>query len=264
MYKTPAIVALILALSSVAHAQSVPCPDGTVPALTGQGQEITCVKTGGAGNAFACAAGQYMVLIAGKPLCRDLPQCKGHEALLWDGETYVCVKRGDKAEQVILAALEKRIVMLESALAALVRAGGRKLFAGFTSVKTNGRVERAKVATGIPAANALCSDEFGPGSSMCTEEEIYQSATAGRFSLSEAVGPGWIWFPSKVGSREAASPNEGLSDTCASYTYPTGDKAWTGVGVTTRLVPETRAWGLHFLHGEAAPCFAQMPIACCR
>ncbi len=142
------------------------------------------------------------------------------------------------------------------------------VFVGVTDVQPNAQIKRTGSETGLHAVTDLCNDKYA-GSHMCTAYELYNSVAAGGFKMADAtnkkLNKAWIWMPTWhefIGT--ANGTGKGYADNCGSMSYPTHDKAWTGVQASWELL-ETGSAGFSFYHGDLAKCSATTsPIACCK
>jgi hypothetical protein len=137
-------------------------------------------------------------------------------------------------------------------------------YVGSTTATTNASFASGG-EVGIRAGALICSAQFA-NSHMCTSDEIYRSVANGTVSAANPISAAaWIWAPAwNSPMATTSSPNDGLSDTCGAYTYPTGDHKWTGTLVQTNTLAETAKFGVRILGGASALCNFVKPIACCR
>ena len=65
-----------------------------------------------------------------------------------------------------------------------------------------------------------------------------------------------------VSSTPNSEPKAGLSDNCAGYTYPTGDKKWTGTSFSWAQVAFTGRFAPKFIANTK--CSDLRKILCCK
>jgi hypothetical protein len=119
-------------------------------------------------------------------------------------------------------------------------------------------------AVGIIAAAQLCEQGFGLGAHMCTQEELYLSATNGTLASNAKIQPAWVHMPNwNNPSGSTMEPLSGISDTCVSYTYATSANRWRGIAVEWGMLPGG-GLGFRWRGGTDGNCNMNRSIACCR
>lgn len=135
-------------------------------------------------------------------------------------------------------------------------------FVGLTAATSRGRISAAGADVGLASAGALCAGQFGAGARMCTTQDIFQSAVAGKLG-SAPIEQAWVFAPSwgqpVAGSERAIG---GFESNCGSLTYPTADLGWRGLSFAFRPDPAAALKGVQLRAGTA--CSSQLRIACCR
>lgn len=136
-------------------------------------------------------------------------------------------------------------------------------YAGATANTYKGAIMDAAGNIGVAAAAANCAVEFGAGAHMCSVYELYHSVAQGRIKNTDVVPQGWAYMASW--STPVAGPDEpsnGLNDNCAGYTYPTGDKKWTGTSFSWAQVAFTGRFAPKFIANTK--CSDLRKILCCK
>lgn len=241
-------------------------------ALTGDGNALKCVDVGGpAGNGGGAdmkgAGGGDMAM----PAFPAVPACGQGRCLT-----------GDNAGQlscIDVAATNQTIVQLQNDLTSLINrvtalekiingggAGGAGKFVGVTKATSKGRIDHQGVDVGLASAAAYCADEFGAGAHMCTNNELYLSVATGKLTSKDTITPSaWVYFPTWQNPLGAAQqPRAGMGDNCASYTYPTNDRLWSGNAVEWKTNHQGDAYAFWWHGGSEATCNIARPIACCK
>ncbi len=177
----------------------------------------------------------------GDPGPVNLPTCKAGQMVTSDGTTLTCVNVPTK----------------------------KSLFVGVTTATTNGRITSAGALTGLPAAAAICSAQFGAGAHMCVSEELANSVVDGTLlNAATTVPKAWMYFTAWQNSALSGQvdPLEGLADNCGGFTYQTADRRWSGTAMrwdASSANPTDRM--LHFVTGPGnIQCNNTLPIACCQ
>jgi hypothetical protein len=155
----------------------------------------------------------------------------------------------------------------------LLKSGGGSLgkYVGLTPTAVNGAMDsgNGQNPKGLASAATLCTNTYGAGAHMCSVLEIYESAATGVFTQQADVAAGaggWVymegWNGEPVAGGAASEPGAGLTDNCASYTYPTGDRFWKGTAFQ---------WATQTFSGIKMPklnvavgCATKLPIVCCK
>jgi hypothetical protein len=137
------------------------------------------------------------------------------------------------------------------------------VFVGVSNTMVNGNITSG-AQRGLSAAAAICSGQFGMGARMCTSMDIYNSVAKGVIKDNMTINKAWVyqaaWNTPLAGAQENLA---GVSDNCASMTYPTGDRGWAG----TAFAWQNSTHGfrsIKFFSGAEARCSATFPIACCK
>lgn len=225
-----------------------------------------------------CPRGNLLTVHDGVLQCQDLvaglaqaPRCDGQllAPKTAGGAEWMCTPKGQFDAQA-LAELPAMTERAGSVLAQAIPLGGSQrpgsgVYVGSTTVQTNGFIQRAGTEAGILSANALCSDEFA-GAHMCNGYELHASVSRSILRPGIRLQKAWIFHPAwKTPVGPAQNAEEGLADTCASYTYGKIDRGWSGIaaeyGPTAYNALDA---ALAFNGGAAAPCSAVLPIACCK
>ncbi len=230
----------------------------TIP--TCQNGEALTTDSSGALQCKALPAGQVVV-----PTCDATTQ-----ALTSDGTTLSCAVRnvGGADATAVNTTLDQYNNQLITYKGMLDNAphGAAPVFVGATDVQPSAQIKRTGSETGLNAANGLCSDKYA-GSHMCNVTEMYNSVNAGQFKMADvsATKRYWILFPAlnePIGTPHG--PSAGYADNCGSMSYPTHDKAWTGIQVAWELL-ETGSAGFSFYGGDLAKCSdSTRALACCK
>ncbi len=227
-----------------------------------------------------CSDGQLLGTDAsGSLVCKNAPQgsfaptsCNANQALnSVDGIATVCVDLGTGTNNTgthdKITTLSTSVDDQTTRAMNIAKGGGPgAVFVGPTDVQPSAQIKRTGSETGLHAANDLCGDKYA-GSHMCTVWEMYNSVVAGQFKMADvsATKRYWILFPSwnsPIGTPHG--PGQGYADNCGSMSYPTHDKAWTGIQVAWELL-ETGSAGFSFYGGDLAKCSdATRAIACCK
>jgi hypothetical protein len=136
------------------------------------------------------------------------------------------------------------------------------LYVGSSAVSVNGQITHTPLPSGLSSAAAYCADTYGAEAHMCTVQEIYASAVAGKFTVGTPIGQSWIYFPAwqQPAGTPSTNPSQGLADNCAGYTYPTAHLGWRGVAFEWNQ-NGSGTWSPFY---DTAACFTSLPIACCK
>lgn len=227
-----------------------------------------------------CHSGEFLTVKDGVLKCRSLlgrlisapTPCKSGELAIdtsADGLTWGCapaatlnvVKIAELPDRLARAATDLQTV--QRAMTSPVMKQG--LLVGTTATKTTGLIVHAGSEPGLLSATAICNDEY-PGSHFCSGYELNASVVANLISASKSLARCWVYHPSwKTPIGPAQSPEAGLADSCASYTYDRDDRGWSGIAAEfdrTNLNSENKA--LAFTGGSRAPCSGSLPLACCK
>lgn len=230
------------------------------------------------GSLPACRKGEFVTVRKGELLCTSLlggdlvlPQdCAGRVAALSrDGKSWTCIPRAE-IDPEKAATVTGMLTEAQAALKVAQKEGNSPpsstgVFVGTTAVKTTGLIRRAGTEAGILSANAMCSDEY-PGSHFCSGYELHHSVVARLITPQKGMARAWVFHPAwKTPVGPAQNAEEGLADTCASYTYGADDRGWSGMAAefeTTRLNATDKV--LAFRGGTLTPCSGSLPVACCK
>jgi hypothetical protein len=249
-----------------------------------------CGGSGGTGGTISlpggltfpdCTEGQLIGTDnSGKLSCLNAPSgkvdfpssCGTNQAFNSDGSTVTCVDKavggGTNPLNTKIDTLIKTTDDLTTKATAIKNGSGKvPTFAGVTDVTTNGNMAAvAGVDNGLAGGTKLCTDKYGAGAHMCSMNEIYMSAVQGVInSTKNIVSKAWIWAPSWTSPLGTGfNGTLGYGDNCGTYTYPTGDKQWSGIAVSTGANEQTTRWGIRFHGGADARCSATLPVACCK
>ncbi|MFO0577654.1 MAG: hypothetical protein U1A78_26920 [Polyangia bacterium] len=229
-----------------------------------------------------CRRGEFLTIKDGVLRCRDLiyptlkrtlkgaPDCTGRLAgpPAQGTGSWQCADKGH-VDAGAVAALPSERVRAEAARQAAERLLAEQAsavhYVGVTAQKTTGLVRRTGTPAGLLSANALCADEY-PGSHLCTGYEVSAAVASGEITQASLVPRAWIYHPSwKTPLAGAKNPEEGLADSCASYTYGQDDRGWSGIAMEWRAtVVNAVEKVLVFQGGSSAPCSAMLPLGCCK
>lgn len=245
----------------------------------------------------SCLDGQLLGTNASGQLeCRSAPttmlkapSCGDTQVLTADGVAATCVEKGGGDSgvntQARITTVTQKVNDLSTRVNNFKPGGAKSLFVGTTDTPTVGKITFTGVDNGIPAATAQCNAKFA-GSHMCSTYEMFDSVVDGKMlKAGSATAKAWVYmagwsFPmgtptANSNATSAGGPQEGTSDNCGSYTYPTADRKWTGTAVEYAKL-QTGDWGLKFHAGpssgtvgtadyiDGAPCNKKYVIACCK
>lgn len=234
-----------------------------VPTCSGAGQVLSTDTTG----QLVCK-----VLPAGAV---GLPACdSANKALTADGTNASCtdlnaVDDTSKTYLETLSNVEKKIKDYSTQLDMLgAGPASQSYYVGMSKgAATTGRITSG-TKVGIPAATAICTNDYGAGAHMCSVYEIYYSTTLMKLPLDATTDipdpGGWVYMQSwRNSTATTVEPNAGLADNCAGYTSNDDGIAnkWNGTRFqfattfSTVRVPKFFANTL---------CNTARPIACCR
>lgn len=232
-----------------------------------------------------CAEGQLIGVNADRTLyCVSAlsgrltpPSCAaGTQALTSEKGVLSCVNKGMGANDVTTITRIDTDVKAVNDLRTkvdLLKSGGGSLgkYVGLTDTMVNGAMDsgNGQNPKGLTSATTMCTAKFGAGAHMCSVLEIYESAATGVFTqqadVAAATGA-WVymegWNGEPVNGGVGSDPGAGLTDNCASYTYPTGDKRWTGTAF--RWATQTFSGIKMAKLNVAVGCATKLPIVCCK
>jgi hypothetical protein len=237
------------------------CRDGQYFGVSADGKSTTCIDA------------------TGKQVSLPAQSCAANQALTSeDGQAWKCVDlpkggSGENPLNVKLTEHDKKVDEL-SRTAENVKnrgGGGYGVYVGSTAAKYNGQLGAGAADSSLKVAADKCAAEFGAGARMCTAFDLFHSVATGKLTTATTVtqaNRAWIWMPSwntpaGLPGGAAREPLAGVSDTCGSYTYPTGDLAWAGVAFGWENAMTGRK-ALKFFGGTAARCSDNLAIACCK
>ena len=144
------------------------------------------------------------------------------------------------------------------------KGGGAAVFVGTTTTTYKGAINDAAGNIGLSAAANNCAAQFGAGAKMCTIYDIVSSVADGTITPAKTIATSWVYaanWKDPIGTPNS-EPKAGLSDNCAGYTYPTGDKKWAGTAFTWAQVTFTGRFAPKFV--SDSKCSDLKPIACCK
>lgn len=184
-----------------------------------------------------------------------------------DGRSLLCTSLNESTDRdpdvrAALDALEQKTASLELRV---VRENPllRARYVGVTKMPTRARVVSGG-KTGLTAAAELCAANFGEGAHLCAMDELYRAVTAGSITATSTIPRAWAYVPNwNMPITGAERPQQGVADTCNSYTYELGARRWVGILVEWGPLPDGTP-GFRWQGGSAAPCSSTYPLACCK
>ena len=243
-----------------------PCADNEV--LTGDGKALKCVTRAGTGSTGGGGGGQDG---GGQTQALVVPACAPGKVLSGNNDgTLSCVDptvTNAMLAQLInqVASLTNRVTALEKNMGGMGGGGGGGKYVGVTKASTSGRISHANSDIGLASAAAYCNDDYGTGAHMCTNYELYSTVASGAVNARDVIPKAWVYFPAwQTPMAGPQQPLAGMADNCASYTYPTADRRWTGTAVEWKVNHQGDASAFWWHGGAEAPCNGQLPIACCK
>ena len=244
----------------------------------GSGEFVTIPLCSGADQVLSTNKDGQLICKALPPGAAALPDCKKYsEALTSDGSKVFCAPRNNEsqASKDALDKLEQSEILIKEYQTKINSLGGpsgpapRAVYCGQYSAaqNPNGAISDAGV-TGVFAAATLCRKVAGcnPNTAkMCTVYDMYHSVATGAVTAATNITQSWVhmsaWQHNGIAGQ--ATPNNGLSDNCGGWTYPTGDLKWYGTTVEWKAA-QTGPKALHFASGPGVVgCAQRFPIACC-
>ena len=232
----------------------------------------------------ACKSDEYLIFRSGGLSCGTItsstsiqpPDCTGKLLTIrknGDVSSLSCVDKGTSGGSIDLT----KLTNLESSVTTLgtlvneVKNGPRgaaAVYQGPTTDKQIGNILKGGDDNALVSAAKLCAAQYGAGAHMCTPHDVYESVLAGKLSSANNLTEK-LWVYAARGNNPIAGSSsalQGLGENCGSYTYPTGDKNWSGTAITTGTITETGRWGVRFHTGSEAPCNTNgnYKIACCK
>jgi hypothetical protein len=247
----------------------------SVPLLTGAG-DVGQRKQALSDVVPACQSGEYLTIKSGELRCISplrraigaLPGCDGNLLVRYAGDPAGELRCPPKLFVPVagVAQLQARHDADAAKIAEIDKAPPlpASVFVGVTKFTTSGRITRPGSDPGLSAAAGRCGDEY-PGSHMCTQYEMAQSVVGGQLKPTSQIPPSWIFFPAwKAPIAGALNPEQGMADSCASYTYGADDTGFSGMAVAWPRFGTNSYDSLTFRGGSLARCSQVLPIACCR
>ncbi len=230
------------------------CLDGQLIAVDGQ-RNMSCTQALTAGLAPPdCGASAGLVLNA------------------YDGKLE-CMPKGNGTTNTGLRTVIDKVVSdtntIEQTINSIKGGGASAKYCGqYTAAQNPNGAISGNGVTGVAGAANLCAQVAGcgAGAHMCTVYEMYESVAAGHITAAMNIGQSWVHMSSwqHNGIAGQATPNNGLSDNCGGWTYPTGDLKWYGTTVEWKAA-QTGPKALHFASGPGVVgCAQRFPIACCN
>ncbi|MSP61513.1 MAG: hypothetical protein EXR72_14475 [Myxococcales bacterium] len=260
------------------------CEDGQV--LTGNGSALKCVAQTAIGPQPTTDAGMKppagspdmaMAMVPPADMTMGMvvpglmvPACGPGRCLTGENNgTLSCIDVTMTNQTVInlvndVTALTNKLNALQKQVDNLGK-GKAATYVGVTPDDTNGRIIHANVDVGIASATAYCVDKYGAGAHMCTTYEMYMTVASGIANANMTIPKSWVYAPAWQNPLQGSQqPLGGHGDNCASYTYPTSDRKWSGVAVEWNMNPQKDASALWWQGGTNALCNQKLPIACCK
>jgi hypothetical protein len=254
------------------------CGKGQV--LSGDGKSLTCVDVGSAGGMSPDGGGGGGDVDMRTPVTSQdmatapglmVPACGPGSCLTGDNAGQLsCVdittnNQNIQMLQTEIASLTNRVTALENNMKQ-GGGGGSGMFVGVTKATTVGRIVHAGADIGLASAAAYCADEFSVGAHMCTNYELYLSVASGKITANNTITPAaWVYFPAwQTPLGQAEQPLAGMGDNCASYTYPTAHRKWSGLAVEWKTNSQGDATAFWWHGGAEALCNVARSIACCK
>jgi len=235
-----------------------------------------------------CADNQYLTYANGGLACREVvgamlnvPDCNKTGQLLTytkgsEVGVYTCTDKGTEslsaADITLINSTYTKLDSFKTTINSLMPGmkGTAAQYCGqYTAAQNpNGAISGGNGVTGIAGAANLCSQvpACGAGARMCTVYDMYNSVALGKITSATVVTQSWVHMSSwqHNGIAGQATPNNGLSDNCGEWTYPTGDLKWYGTTVEWKAA-QTGPKALHFASGPGVVgCAQRFPIACCK
>lgn len=247
------------------------CAMGSV--LTSDGTTLSCVAQPIVPTLPPCAGNEVLTTVNGALTCVSqtmfptIPTCTSGQVLTSTATgVFSCVS------PVTLPTCTSGQFLTANGTAlscASVSTASLARYLGNTATNTNGLITRSGTPSGLPAANALCVDQYGAGARMCSSEDMFQAVASGSLVTGTATARAWVFSTTTYDYNSAGTAaQQGLTNNCASYTYPTGDHPWYGTTAQWMASPVNSAlFVLSLRHGpfpNGNSCSTQNPIACCR